>query len=283
MDNIVYINGHYTEAKNATISIFDRSVLFGDSIYEVIPVYNGSPCFVDRHLDRLKSNLEKIKIQPPELDWSVIFNELIHKNGNGNLQIYVQVTRGNQGIRKHDIPSDPAPSVFAFTLHIPYTSDDDKRRGLHACTVDDFRWSRCDIKTTSMLANILLNDEALSTGAQTALLVRDGFVTEGSASNVFIVDASGVIKTPSLKNLCLPGITRQVTIELINALNLPFSEEAIPLADLFTAREIMITSTTKEIYPVTRINQHHVANGYGGPCWEQLNTHFHKLVESCHD
>lgn len=283
MDNIVYINGIYTEARNATISIFDRGVLFGDSVYEVIPVYNGHPWFVDKHLDRLKSSLEKIKIQAPQLDWPTIFKELVHRNGDGDLQIYLQITRGVQSIRKPDLPENIKPSIFAFTIHTPYTSDEDKRHGLHACVVDDFRWLRCDIKTTAMLGNILINDQAITAGAQIAILSRDGFLTEGSASNVFIVDSNGIIKTPPLSHLCLPGITRQLTIELIHKLSLPFREETIPIADVFSAREIMITSTTKEIYPVTQLNGNPIANGQGGACWELLNANFHTIVESCYE
>ena len=283
MNNIVYLNGNYTEANNATISIFDRGVLFGDSIYEVIPVYNGIPCFVDRHLQRLNSNLEKIKIQKPKLDWLAIIKELIHLNGEGDMQIYLQVTRGNQGVRKHDIPQDIYPFAFAFTMHTPYSSDEDKRRGLRASIVEDIRWLRCDIKATTLLGNVLLNDLAVSAGDQTALLVRDGFLTEGTVSNVFLVDDKGTIKTPPLSNYCLPGVTRQLVIELIKELNLPFSEEPIPEADIVSAKEVMITSTTKEIYPVTQVNQHKIGNGVGGACWEQLNTNFHKLVESCYD
>ena len=283
MNNIVYLNGNYTEAKNATISIFDRGLLFGDSIYEVIPVYNGTPCFVDRHLQRLNSNLDKIKIQKPDLDWLSIINQLIQLNGKSDMQIYLQVTRGNQGVRKHDIPKDIDPFSFAFTMHTAYSSDEEKRRGLSASIIDDTRWLRCDIKATTLLSNVLLNDEAVCAGDQTALLVRNGFLTEGTVSNVFIVDDKGTIKTPPLSNYCLPGITRQLVIELIKELNLPFSEEAIPEADILSAQEVMITSTSKEIYPVTQVNQQKIGNGVGGPCWEKLNTNFHKLVESCYD
>ena len=283
MSNIVYLNGKYSNAEDATISVFDRGVLFADSIYEVIPVYSGRPFFVSRHLERLQSNLQKIQIDIAETDWLSIFNELINRNGGGNLQVYLQITRGNEGVRKHDIPKGIKPTVFAFTLHAPYPTDADKRQGLQASIIEDFRWLRCDIKSNAMLANIMLNDTAVSTGAQTALLSRDGFLTEGSSSNIFIVDANGVIKTPPLNNFCLPGITRQVTIELIKALNLPFREELIPITDIFNAQELMITSTTKEIYPVTRVNGHQIGTGCGGPYWEQLNTRYHQLVEQSHD
>ena len=282
MAAIVYINGNYLSAENATVSVFDRGVLFGDSVYEVIPVYNWRPFFADRHMERLKSNLEKIGIPIPETDWQTIFQTLIERNGGGNLQLYLQITRGNQGMRKHDFSDDIKPTVIAFTIHNPYPDEAEKRRGLDARLATDYRWLRCDIKTTAMLGNILLHDEAISAGAQTALLIRDGFLTEGSSNNVFVVHADGIIKTPPLDNLCLPGITRQITIEIINALGLPFRDEPVAAADIFNCREIMITSTTKEIFPVTRVDQKKIGEGYGGPVWEQLHHRFQQLVSSGH-
>lgn len=283
MTSVVYLNGAYVNAENAKVSVFDRGLLFGDAVYEVIPVYNGHPCFVGRHLKRLRQNLSHAKINCPDIDWLSVFQELSQRNGGGDLQIYLQITRGNQGVRKHDIPKAINPTFFAFTIHSPYPNEDDKRRGLHANIVEDFRWMRCDIKTTAMLANILLNDAAVSQGADTAILSRDGFLTEGSASNVFIVDKTGLIKTPPLDKFCLPGITRQLTIKLVNQLKLAFSEEPIPIEDLYTAKEVWITSTTKGIYPVTRIDQQTIGSGVGGQYWEQLEKHYQQLVEDFYD
>ncbi|MDP1603218.1 MAG: aminotransferase class IV [Legionella sp.] len=279
MTGVVYLNGEFTEAQNATISVFDRGVLFADSVYEVIPVYNGRPYFVDRHLNRLKLNLEQTKIQAPPINWLPVFDELINQNGGGDLQIYLQITRGNQGVRKHDIPDTIKPTFFAFTLHTPYSTDDEKRKGLKTRIIEDFRWQRCDIKTTAMLANILLNDEAVSAGAHTALLSRDGFLLEGSASNVFMIDNKGVIRTSPLNHLCLPGITRQITIELINELKFPFLEGPIPVAEIFSAQELWLTSTTKEIYPITYVNEQQIGSGVLSTYWEELNKKYHQLTK----
>lgn len=283
MTGIVYINGDYCKAKEAKISVFDRGFLFGDAVYEVLPVYNGRTFFASNHLQRLESSLAHARIKIPQINWSAIFNELIKQNGSGDLQIYVQVTRGNQGIRKHDIPSELKPTIIAFTLHNPYPSFEAKQRGLHAMLVEDIRWLRCNIKTTSLLANILTNDDAVSVGANTAILSREGFLTEGSASNVFLVDAQGTIRTPLLDNLCLPGITRHITIELIKSLSLSLREEKIPSEAIFNAQEVWITSTAKEIYPVTRINDSMIGQGCGGMYWKQLNEKYQQLIKNTHD
>ncbi|WP_131782997.1 D-amino acid aminotransferase [Legionella gresilensis] len=283
MNSVVYLNGKYCPAKEAKISIFDRGLLFGDAIYEVIPVYNSKPYFLDLHLERLRTNLKKLKINLPFYNWDAIFSELIQHNGGGNLQLYVQITRGNSGERKHNIPQNITPTCFVFTLHNPYPTLEEKRRGLHAKLLEDIRWLRCDIKTTSLLGNILLNEEALASGADVALLVRDGFLTEGSATNFFIVDKQGIIKTPPLSNLCLPGITRHIIIELITQLKLPFKEESISIDALFDANEVWITSTTKEIYPITTIDDIPVGANTHNSYWVQLHNEYKQLIKGFND
>lgn len=283
MSRVVYINGQYCPAHEATLSVFDRGVLFGDAIYEVIPVYQGQGFAVERHLQRLESNLSKVRIPHPILDWNALFQTLIQRNGGGDLQIYLQITRGNQGTRQHDIPAELTPTVIAFTLHNPYPILAAQQKGLSARLVDDIRWQRCDIKTTALLGTILMNDEAVSAGYHTALLVRDGWVTEGSASNVFIVDKHGQIKTPPLNHTCLPGITRDLCIELIQGAARPFSEENLAVQVVLEAQEVWITSTTKELYPITRIDDTMIGSGTGGPVWRQLNERYQRLTNRHYD
>jgi D-alanine transaminase len=283
MEHIAYIDGEFVAAADAKISVFDRGFLFADSIYEVLPVYQGRAYFVERHLARLENSLASTKIPLPKLDWSSLFQELISRNGGGDLQIYLQITRGNQGSRQHDIPKQLTPTVVAYTLHTPYPTFTEKQHGLHALLVDDIRWMRCNIKTTSLIANILLNDEAVSQGANTALLIRDGYLTEGSSSNAFIVDTDGSIKTPPDDNLCLPGITRQLTIELIKKLKWPFHEEKISKKCLLNAKEVWITSTSKEIYPVTRIDKLSIGTGVAGEYWQQIDNEYQHLIKNNHD
>jgi len=279
---IIYLDGEYTNAANAKISIFERGLLFGDAVYEVIPVYNGKACFVERHLARLQSSLHKARIIMPEIDWLPIFNRLIADNSKGDMQLYIQITRGNQHLRKHDIPAQLKPTIFAFTLNNPYPLNDQIKRGLHASLLEDYRWQRCDIKTTSLLANVLLHDDAIKDGNDTSILMRNGILTEGSASNVFIVDNEG-IKTPVQNNFCLPGITRQLVIELIEEMDLPFQETNIPAQDIFKAKEVWITSTAKEIYPVTRVNNTQIGDGQGGAYWSQVHQEYKLLINDYYD
>ena len=283
MAGIVYLNGNYCNASDAKISIFDRGLLFADSVYEVIPVYKGRLFYFTKHIERLAYSLKHARIAAPHCDWQSILDTLIAKNGGGDMQVYLQITRGNQGVRKHDIPSFLEPTIIAFTIHTPYPTLEEKQHGLHAKLIDDIRWLRCDIKTTALLSNILLNDDAVSSGADTAILARDGFLTEGGAANLFLVDAKGVIRTPPVNHLCLSGITRQIAIELINQLSWPLREEPVPASTLFDAQEVWITSTTKEIYPVTRINGTPIGTGYGGPYWSQINAQYQQLIKVLYD
>lgn len=283
MAGIVYLNGDYVDATNAKISIFDRGFLFGDAVYEVIPVYQGRPFFVEQHLKRLDASLASAKIPNPNLAWTDIFKQLITLNGGGDLQLYLQITRGNQGARKHDIPEHLEPTVIAFTIHNQYASSELKAQGLRVNLVEDIRWLRCDIKTTSLLGNILLNDAAVSEGANTAILYRNGFLTEGSASNVFLVDNEGIIYTPPLNNLCLAGVTREITIKLIQSLSWRYKEEEIPIEALFKAKEVWITSTTKEIYPITYINDVMITDGRAGTYWQEIHNKYQQLIHNHYD
>ncbi|KTD21737.1 D-alanine transaminase [Legionella londiniensis] len=279
MTGIVFINQEFFDAADAKISVFDRGFLFADSIYEVIPVYDGRICFMERHLKRLLGNLKKALIPVPQIDFKSVFQELIHLNGGGNLQLYLQVTRGNEGLRKHNIPQGLTPSVIAFTQHSPYPTLKDKERGLRIKLVKDTRGLLCDIKTTALFANILLNHDAVASGADTAILVRNGFITEGSSSNVFIVTQQDKIITPPLDHLCLPGITREVILELLASLRLPFSEEKIKKDALLQAKEVWITSTTKEIFPVSHINKIPLNQGNRGSLWRLINDKYLELLQ----
>ncbi|KTD23648.1 D-amino acid aminotransferase [Legionella israelensis] len=278
-----FVNGEYIESTKAKISIFDRGFLFGDGVYEVIPVYQSLLCFADRHFQRLASSLKQSKIPSPQYNWQDICQKLIQLNGGGDLQIYLQVTRGNQGIRTHDIPDNLPPTVVAFTLHNPFPSEIKKQKGLHASLVEDFRWHKCNIKSISLLANILLNDEAVSQGNDTAILLRNGFLSEGSTSNVFVIDNAMKVRTSPLNEDCLPGITRQITIELLAELQVKVFEDKISKSDILNAQEIWITSTTKEIYPVSYVDGELIGTGKPGPLWTKINSMYQKLVKKQND
>lgn len=273
----VFINGEFVQAADARISVFDRGFLFGDSAYEVIPVFNQQAFFVDRHLERLRSSLDKIKINWPNYNWQDIFNQLIANSHGKEIQIYLQISRGNEGIRQHDFPKDLEPTVIAYALHGSYPTASEKEKGLHAKLIEDIRWSRCDIKSNSLLANVLLNDEATSAGFQTSILQRNGIITEGSVSNIFIVDNNKQVKTPKLNEYCLPGITRQIIIELMNKHSWQICEQDITIEELFAASEVWTTSTTREILPITNINQSIVGSGKAGNYWREIDSLYQGL------
>ena len=168
--------------------------------------------------------------------------------------------------------------MFAFVLNNPFPSREEKEKGLKAKLIEDIRWLRCDIKTTSLLGNILLNDDAVTSGYQTTILSRNGVITEGSTANVFVVTPDGTIKTPPLNQLCLPGVTRYITLELINQLNWSVAESEFSENELFGAQEVWITSTTKEIFPVTQINDKIIGKGVGGVYWQKIEPLYQNLI-----
>lgn len=271
--NIVYLNGAFIAKENATVSVMDRGFLFADGVYEVIPVYNGKLFRLEEHLNRLQRSLDAIGLDSPltPSQWQAMLSELLEKNGTGNQAIYLQVTRGIEEIRDHRFPAQVQPTVFAMSSPIakPAGDDLDNAQGIKAITTTDIRWDRCDIKSISLLPNILLRQQALDAGAQEALLIKDGYLTEGAASNCFIVTA-GVILTPPKNQHILGGITRDLIIELAHQHQIPCKEEAISLEALQNADEIWVSSSTKEIVPVTRLDNQAVGNGKVGPMWRKM-------------
>ena len=200
--------------------------------------------------------------------WQTVLNELVTRNGGGDQSVYLQVTRG-VARRDHGFPSDTKPTVFAMTSPLQAVSEDIRKHGVSAITLEDIRWKYCHIKTIALLPNILLRQQALDTGAVEAILIRDGSITEGAASNVFIVQKNTIV-TPPKGPLLLPGITRDLVLELARASELPCREDTITPDELHQADEIWLTSSTKEILPVTRLDDHAVGDGKPGPYWQQM-------------
>ncbi len=274
----VYLDGALVKADEARISPLDRGFLFADGIYEVIPVYGGTPFRLTDHLARLERSLAAVEIDNPRdrEQWQALFDELIRLNGGGNQALYLQITRGAAKGRDHGFPSAPLePTVFVMSLpvSVPAADTPDSATGVAAVTRDDIRWSRCDIKSVSLLPNILLRQQALEAGASEAILVRDGFVTEGSASNVFVVSEDG-IATPPRSHAILGGITRDLVLELCHEHGLPAAEREVPESELRRAREIWLTSSTKEVVPVVTLNGAPVGEGRPGDQWKQLARHY---------
>ena len=264
----VFLNGEYIDADKANVSVMDRGFLFGDGIYEVIPVYQGSLFRFDAHLERLENSLNLTRIENPYSrdEWREIMLPLI--DATKDQYIYFQVTRGAAEKRDHAFPIGVKPTVFMMCNDIaPFK---DKEKGVKAISVEDNRWSACNIKAIALLGNILLRQQAVENDCAEAILVREGYVTEGSASNVFAV-IDGILITPPKNNFILAGITRDVILELAAANNIPCAEDIISLDALKMANEIWFASSTREILPVIELDGQPVANGKVGQLWHQMN------------
>ncbi|MFN3714813.1 MAG: D-amino acid aminotransferase [Alcanivoracaceae bacterium] len=275
---IAYLNGQFMPLDEARISPLDRGFLFADGVYEVIPAYAGKLFRLEEHLRRLANSLAAIELPNPlpVAEWTAMFNELIRRNGGGNIYIYLQITRGAAAKRDHAFPNPPVPAtVFAMTGQIATPAADmpDTTSGVAVITLDDIRWSRCDIKSVALLANVLMRQQAVSEGAAEAILIRDGFATEGSASNFFIV-RDGLIITPPKSHLILPGITRDLLVELAHQHGMAVAEREVTEAELKGADEIWLSSSTKEVVPVTQLNGHALGDGQPGPVWRAMARHY---------
>jgi D-alanine transaminase len=267
---IVYLNGEYLPLSEAKVPVLDRGFIFGDGVYEVIPAYARRLFRIDEHLQRLQNSLTAVRIPNPysEQEWKQVLNKLLEKNPAEDSSIYLQVTRG-VATRDHAFPASITPTVFAMASPLLTTDEKAFNQGVAAITLDDTRWQHCNVKAITLLANILLRQTAIDAGAAEAILIRDGEVTEGAASNVFIV-SGGVIKTPPKGARLLPGITRDLIVELARIQQLPIEEVNFSKAELLAAEEIWISSSTKEIMPVVNLNDKPVGNGRPGPLAHKL-------------
>jgi len=271
----VYLNGAFVAPEAAQVSAFDRGFVFGDGVYEVIPVYGGRAFRLAHHLQRLEASLAAIGLGNPRTpaQWRAIFEELIRTQGGGDQSIYLQVTRG-VAARDHAFPKDTQPTVFAFSQPLKPPDAAQLADGIAAITAPDNRWLRCDIKAIALLPNVLLRQQAQARGGAEAILIRDGFLTEGAASNIFVVRA-GRLFTPPRGPFILPGITRDLILELARAHDVGCEESAVSAAELLSADEIWMTSSSKEILPITRLDDRPVGGGKPGP----MQARFRALYE----
>jgi D-alanine transaminase len=268
---VVYLNGEYLPQSQAKVSVLDRGFLFGDGVYEVIPVFGGKPLRLDEHLDRLQRSMNRVSLDNPMTSdqWKAVFQSLLEENPGADRSIYLQVTRGAAPVRDLSIVADLKPTVFIMVNDIKPVDYAMLERGIEAITVDDFRWKACDIKSVSLIANVMIRLQANQSSVVDAVMVRDGLVTEGTASNIFVVHA-GVISTPPKSDCLLPGITRDLVIELARLNGIKVEERDIKEQELETADEIWLTSSTREIAPVVKINNHVVGKGVAGECWKRI-------------
>ncbi|MCX8048347.1 MAG: D-amino acid aminotransferase [Methylohalobius sp.] len=258
-DPIVYLNGEFIPLSQAKIPILDRGFLFGDGVYEVIPAYGGKLFRLEQHLTRLEQSLRGIRLDPPlaPAEWRQVLNELL--KGECDQAVYLQITRGAYPNRDHAFPSVIQPTVFAMATPLAAGSPQPAK----AITCEDIRWQWCHLKTINLLANVLLRQQAIERGCQEAVLVRDGLVTEGAASNIFAV-IDGVLTTPPKGPKLLPGITRDLILELAAAHGLPHQEREIQASELTRAEEVWYTSSTRELVPIVELDGSPVGNGRPG-------------------
>jgi len=277
--DIVYFDGRYIAKGEVRVSPDDRGFLLGDGIYEVAAAYDGRFVALDRHMDRLRRSLRESRIDDTIADpLETVFQELLERNGfaeSGKAMVYLQVTRG-VAPRSHAFPkSAPRPTVYAYAS--PFPDMGDLASGIGAITRPDLRWSRCDIKVISLIANVLANQEAKESGAFEAILIRDGFALEGTHTSFFAVK-DGVVRTAPLSNFILPGITRELAIEAIHRDGIELVEEPIRDKELASMDELFITGTTTEVVPITRLDGKPVGDGSPGPVTRRIQQLYRKSI-----
>ena len=270
-----YLNGEFVALREARISPLDRGFLFGDSVYEVVPVFAGRLFLFKEHFDRLARSLREIRIENPHDNegWLAIVEQLVARNGGGDMYVYVQVSRGAEYGRNHAFPVPAVkPTVFAMSSPLPVFTEALRTTGLSAITVEDFRWGRCDIKSTALLANVLMKQQASDAGANEAIIVRDGEVLEGSSTSVFVVKG-GVVATPPNSHRILPGTTRDAALA-ISKERAKVEIRKITLDELRKADEVWISAATRDVLPVTRVDGAPIGTGRPGPVWTEVSQGF---------
>jgi len=275
--NIAFLNGTYLPLEEAKISPLDRGFLFGDGIYEVVPSYAGKMVGFGPHIERMNSGLDAIGISLDwsESDWADLCNQLIEKNGAGNLGIYLHVTRGADSKRFHGFPENITPTVFAFAFEIAPAPVADKTlaKKFKVSSSKDLRWDRCQIKSTALLGNVLHFQQGQDQGNDETLLFNaENQLTEASSCNAYIIK-DGVVITPPLDNQLLPGITRHILLDILRRDGIiPVEERIVTMNEVLNADEVWITSSSKEIGAVVEIDGEPVGNGQVGDIWLKAQT-----------
>lgn len=273
MSETVFLNGRFMPLAEASIPVLDRGFILGDAIYEVIPVYSRVLFRLPRHLARLRRSLEAVGIVNPysDAEWTDLMQEVVNRNPWEDQGLYLQVTRG-VARRDQSFPNPPVSStVFIMAHDVRPPSAEQRRLGVPVITREDYRWLRCDIKTTSLIANCLLRQEATEMGAAEVILLREGKVTEGSSSNVFIVK-NGIIMTPPQDHLILPGVTCDLSLELAKHEGLPFEAREFTVDELYAADEVWLSSSLREVLPVTSVDGKPIGKGSPGPIYERMHA-----------
>ncbi len=269
---MIYLNGKFMPIENAFIPVLDRGFIFGDGVYEVIPAYSRKPFRLNEHLDRLQHSLDGIRLQNPfpNEEWKNILEQVIAQNEGDDQYIYLHITRG-VAKRDHAFPVNVPPTVFIMSNPLLPPPSELLASGASAITALDNRWIRCDVKAISLLPNVLLRQLAVDVRALETVLIREGFLTEGAASNIFVVKNNKLLAPPK-SHLMLPGITYDVVLELAASNHIPYEIREISESEVRNADEILLTSSTKEIMPITLLDNKPVGTGKPGDLFTRLHT-----------
>ncbi len=270
----VYLNGQFLPLEEAKVSVLDRGFIYGDGVYELVPVYGRRPYRLRQHLARLQRSLDGIRLANPHTDaeWEAIIAGLIGRMAFADQGVYLQVTRG-AAKRDHAFPAGVAPTVFMMSNPLALPSREQIERGVAVITAADERWLHCDLKTISLLGNVLARQLAVDAGATETVLFRNGYLTEASASNVLLV-RDGVIVAPPKDNQILPGITYDVAFELAREGGLPIEVRPVPKDEALAADEMWLSSSTKEVLAVTSLDGRPFGGGKPGPVFRKVHALF---------
>ncbi|HUX72935.1 MAG TPA: aminotransferase class IV [Steroidobacteraceae bacterium] len=276
---ICYLNGQYLPLAQAAVSPLDRAFLFADAVYEVLPVYAGRAFRLREHFDRLARSLKAIGMQAPltHAEWAEVCRQLSERNGGGDMYLYIQVSRGAEFGRTHAWPAGLTPTIFAFASALEAISAQMLERGVAAVTAADIRWARRDIKSTALLANVMLKKMSADVGAFETILLDDGYLTEGSSTSVHVVK-SGIIRTPPNGRQILPGTTRDVVDELAARQNIANQACQVTEAELRAADEIWLGFSTRGVLAVTSLDGAAVGSGLPGPVFRRMHAAFEAYV-----
>lgn len=281
----VYLNGEWLPLLEAKVSVLDRGFVFGDGIYEVVPAYAKKPFRLESHLRRLMRSLAAVRIKSPfdHDQWAALFQDVISRNDGNDQFVYVQVTRG-VAKRDHMFPSpEVTPTVFAMSTPFTRPSQQLREKGVSVVTLPDERWLHCDIKSVALLGNVLARQAAADRSADEAIMFRDGFLTEGAACNIWIVK-DGVLSAPLKNHLVLEGVRYGLMEEVAEKLGIPVQIRRIRHAEVSNADEIFITSATKEVLPVVRMDQRPVGHpshaGLPGPVYKKIRQAYDDVIDA---
>jgi D-alanine transaminase len=279
-DSLCHLNGANLPLCDAKVSVLDRGFVFGDGVYEIIPVYGRRLFRFDEHMQRLARSLAKVRLANPHLrdDWLALIRPLVAAQASADQTVYIEVTRG-VALRDHVMPDDIAPTVFVMTNPMKPPTAEQRHHGVACTTARDFRWDRGDIKSVSLLGNVLARQMSADHGATETILFRDGWLTEGSGSNVWIVHEGALLGPPAGEHV-LQGIRMDLLAELCEEEGIAFNQRPIPEADVRVADEIILSSATKEVLPVTRLDDepvgHGALRGKPGPVYARLHQAYQR-------